>query len=112
MITAFGPAARWTTVLGWAGCAGCAREVEPTAWRPCPVLAEPAGPVSVSATRGTLTTPFRADLDGHGSLAVRTLGLAGNAGTPPLEGQPLPAVIYQTTSPLEPGVTASLAGVA
>jgi hypothetical protein len=112
MITAFGPAARWTTALGWAGCAGCAREIEPIAWRPCPVLAEPAGPVSVSATRGTLTTPFRADLDGHGSRAVRTLAFAGNAGTLALEGQPLPAVIYQTTSPLEPGVTASLAGVA
>src|SRR5205814_2485132 len=40
------------------------------------------------------------------------LAFADNAGTVELGGQRLPALIYQTTNPLEEGLTASLAGVA
>jgi hypothetical protein len=66
----------------------------------------------VPATRGELTTAFRAELDGRGSDGVGALAFAGNAGTIELAGQRRPAILYQTTNPLGEGVTASLAGVA
>jgi hypothetical protein len=68
--------------------------------------------VPLPATAGALATPFGARVDGRGSAQVGALAFADNAGTVELDGQRLPAVIYQTTNPLEEGATASLAGVA
>jgi len=105
-------AARWSTALGCAGCLSCAPAADTAAWPPCPALPQPLGPVPLPATGGVLATPFGAHVDGRGSTEVGVLTFADNAGSIELGGQRLPAVIYQTTNPLEEGVTASLAGVA